>query len=203
MRGRSRIILASVAVVLVCLVMYFFFISPQREELALVRDQIEAAENQTSQLRVELQRLRELQANAPELEAELARIRQFVPSRPELANLIFQIQRAADQAGLDFVQITPNLPAAPPEGAALAEVRSQIGATGGYFALQDFIRRLYNLDRSVRVDNFSIAVQSTEPFGVRLSMDSSVRVFYELPETAGTATTTGVPVGSPTPTPTP
>lgn len=203
MRGRSRVILAAVVVLVVCLLMYFFFISPQREELARVREQIEAAENQTTQLRVELQRLRELQANAPELQAELARIRQFVPRRPELANFIFQIQRAADQAGLDFVEITPELPAPPPEGAALAEVRSQIGAAGGYFALQDFIRRLYNLDRSVRVDNFSINVQSTEPFGVRLSMSSSVRVFYELPEPAGTATTTGVPVGSPTPTPTP
>lgn len=200
MTGRSRVILAAVGVFLICLLLYFFFVSPQRDELAEVRGEVEAAQARTTQLQVELQRLRALQANAPELQAELSKFRQFVPLRPELANFIFQVQQAANAAGLDFVEITPELPRTPPEGAALAQVRSQIGAAGGYFALQDFIRRLYNLDRSVRIDNFNIVVQSTE-FGTRLRMDSSVRIFYELPDT--TAATTTAPVPSPTPTTTP
>jgi Tfp pilus assembly protein PilO len=182
--------------------LYFFGIRPQRAELAEIRADIETAENLTIQLTAELQRLQELQANQAELEAELARFRQFVPLRPELANFIFQVQAAADAAGLDFVDITPELPAAPPEGAALAQVRSQIGAAGGYFALQDFVRRIYGMDRAMRIDNFSLSVGSTEPFGIRLRMDMAVRMFYELPEpAAGTATTT--PGATPTPTATP
>ena len=203
MRGRSRVILAIVGVVLVSLVLYFFFVSPQRKELASVRLDIDNARILTTQLQVELQRLQELQANAPELEAELAKIRQYVPLRPELANFIFQVQAAANAAGLDFVNITPELPKPPPEGAALAQVKSQIGATGGYFALQDFLRRLYSLDRALRVDNFGINVQSTEPFGVRLTMTSSVRIFYELPEDPAATATTPLPGATPTPTATP
>ena len=203
MRGRSRIILAAVGVVVVSLLLYFLFVSPQRKELASVRLEIDNARILTTQLQVELQRLQELQANAPELEAELAKFRQFVPLRPELANFIFQVQEAANAAGLDFVNITPELPKPPPEGAALAQVRSQIGATGGYFAIQDFLRRLYNLDRALRVDNFAITVQSTEPFGVRLTMNSSVRVFYELPVDPALVTTAPLPGATPTPTTTP
>ena len=204
MTGRSRIILAAVGVVVVSLLLYFFFVSPQRKELASVRLDIDNARILTTQLQVELQRLQELQANAPELEAELAKFRQFVPIRPELANFIFQVQQAANAAGLDFVSITPDLPKPPPEGAALAQVRSQIGATGGYFAIQDFLRRLYNLDRALRVDNFAINVQSTEPFGVRLTMTSSVRVFYDVPVDPALATTTApLPGATPTPTTTP
>lgn len=204
MSGRSRIILAAVGVVVVSLLLYFLFVSPQRKELASVRLEIDNARILTTQLEVELQRLQELQANAPELEAELAKFRQFVPLRPELANFIFQVQEAANAAGLDFVNITPELPKDPPEGAALAQVRSAIGASGGYFALQDFLRRLHTLDRAIRVDNFNLSVGSTEPFGVRLSMTSSVRFFYELPEDAVAATTTTtLPGATPTPTTTP
>lgn len=202
MSSRSRLILAAVGVFVVCLLLYFFFVSPQRKELAQVRADVESARITTTQLEIELQRLQELQANAPELQAELAKFREFVPLRPELANFIFQVQDAANAAGLDFVDITPELPKAPPEGAALAEVRSTIGAAGGYFSLQDFLRRLYNLDRALRVDNFAIAVQSTE-FGVRLTMTSAIRVFFELPEVAAPATTTPVPGTTPSPTTTP
>lgn len=204
MRGRSRIILTAVGVVVVSLLLYFLFVSPQRKELANVRLEVDSARTLTTQLQVELQRLQDLQANAPELEAELAKFRQFVPLRPELANFIFQVQDAANAAGLDFVSITPELPKTPPEGAALAQVRSQIGATGGYFALQDFLRRLHSLDRALRVDNFRLGVQSTDTFGVRLAMTSAVRIFYELPVDPAVATTTApLPGATPTPTTTP
>ena len=202
MRGRSRIVLAIIGVVVVSLLLYFLFVSPRRKELASVRLEVENARILTTQLQVELERLQELQANAPELEAELAKFRQFVPLRPELANFIFQVQDAANAARLDFVNITPELPKPPPEGAALAQVRSQIDASGGYFALQDFLRRLYNLDRALRVDNFALSVTSTEPFGVRLAMTSSVRFFYELPVDPATVTTT-LPGAAPSPTTTP
>jgi Tfp pilus assembly protein PilO len=202
MSGRARIILTAVLVLLACVVLYLFFVRPQRQELAQIRVEIEDANNLTNQLTVELQRLQDLQANQPELEAELAKFRQFVPLRAELANFIFQVQAAANAAGLDFVNISPELPAAPPEGAALAQVRSQIGAAGGYFALQDFVRRIYNMDRAMRVDNFALSVGSTEPFGTRLRMDMSVRMFYELPEPAAVTTTT-TPGATPAPTTTP
>ena len=203
MRGRSRVVLTAIGVLLACLLMYFFFIKPQRTELANVRAEIEAENAVTIQLNAELTRLRALQANQAELEADLALFRQFVPLRPDLANFIFRVQDAANAAGLDFVEVAPELPEPPPEGAALAQVRSQVAAAGGYFALQDFLRRLYNLDRALRVDNFSLSVVSTDAAGVRLRMNMSVRMFYELPDPTAVTSTDPVPAATPTPTTTP
>lgn len=205
---RGRLILAIVAVVVVCLLVFFFAVQPKRNELADVRTQIEAENARTIQLQAELQRLQALQENAPELEAELARIRELVPVRAELPNVIFQIQEAANRAGIDFVSITPALPKQPPEGAALAEVHMQLGAKGGYFAIQDFIRRLYDLDRAFRFDGFSLTFESAQfPGLLRLNMAGKARVFYELPEGAVPGTTTitttpGTPAATPTPSPT-
>jgi Tfp pilus assembly protein PilO len=202
MRGRAQIILTSIAIVIVLLLTYFLLVNPQRSELAEVNAQIEAERARTGQLNIELQRLQDLQANAPALEAELEEIRSFVPVRPELSNFIFQVDDAAKAAGLDFVRIAPELPRTPPEGATLAQVRATIDATGGYFALQDFLRRLYSLDRALRADTMAIAVQSLDPFGTRLTMTIAARVFYELPEPPVVAPAPGA-VPTPTATPTP
>lgn len=203
MRGRNGLILSVILGLIVLLLFWFFFVSPQRSELAEVRAQVAAEEARTQQLTAELSRLQDLQENAAELEAELETIRRFVPARPELANFIFQVQDAANAAGLDFVQISPELPDSPPEGAALAEVRAGITASGGYFALQDFLRRLHDLDRAVRVDTLDISAQDvTGTFGTRLSMQMNARFFFELPDPV--AVTTAPPPGAtPTPTPTP
>ncbi len=201
MRGRGRLVLAIVAVIVVSLLVFFFAIKPKRDELAEVRAEIAAEEARTIQLRTELERLQALQANATELQAELARIRELVPVKPELPNVIFQIQEAANRAGLDFISISPQLPKTPPEGAALAEVHMSLGAKGGYFAVQDFIRRLYDLDRAFRYDNFALSFETAEfPGLIRLGMTGAARVFYELPEgAASTTTTTAVPAATPAP----
>ena len=209
MRGRGRLIVAIIAVILVLALIFIFVVQPRRTELSDLRAEIEREEQRTVQLQTELERLRALEANAPELEAELARIREFVPLRPEVPNFIFQVQEAANRAGLDFVQIIPELPKQPPEGAALAEVRITIGAKGGYFAMQDFIRRLHDLDRAFRLDGFNLAFESTDLGLVRLNLTGPARIFFELPApasgaTAGTTTgTTTTPGATPAPTTTP
>jgi len=168
------------------LLFYFFLIRPRRAELAEVRAQATSEEARTSTLQLELQRLQELQANAPKLEAELAEIRRYVPRNHETANFIFQVQDAANEAGVDFVTITPELPKPPPEGAALAQVRIAIASEGGYFAVQDFMRRLYNLDRALRIDVLTMTgaadgTAGTAAGGVSLNMSITSRIFFELP----------------------
>lgn len=208
MTPRTRLILSVLAVLVVLLAFFFFFIRPRQQELDRVRVDIETEEARTLQLEAELQRLQDLQANAPKLEAELARIRGFVPQDDEVPNFIFLVQDAANAAGVDFVSITPELPKPPPEGAALAEIRSEIGAGGGYFAIQDFIRRLHALDRAVRIDNITLTGSEDATTGeVTITMTSTARVFFELPEGAATGAVdpaTGqpvVPAATPTVTP--
>ena len=192
MSARARMILTAVASVLVLVAFFFLFIKPRQNELGRVRDEVEQEETRTVSLRSELRRLQALQENAPKLEAELARFRELVPRNHEVPNFIFLVQEAADEAGVDFVNITPELPKTPPEGAPVAEVRATIGAGGGYFSVQDFLRRLYDLDRALRVDSVTMAGEEEETGETNITLDMTSRVFFEPPGgVSGAATGTG------------
>lgn len=209
MSGRTRLIIAGLVGLVLALALFFFLIRPRQTELGEVREQIEAEEQRTQSLQAELTRLRALQDNEPQLRAELAELREFVPRHHQIPNFIFQVQDAANRSGVSFLQITPELPKAPPEGAALAEVRIQLGASGGYFAIQDFLRRLYALDRGLRIDLLQMAGETAAAGEVRISLNTTSRIFFDLPTAAvggtvdpATGTVTETPAGTPTPTPT-
>lgn len=199
MSQRSRLILAIVGAVLLCLAIYFLLVRSRQGELQTVNQSIEAEEARTAQLQVELARLRDLQKRAPELQAELDEFRSLVPSNHETANLIYLIDQAAKESGVRFANITPELPKAPPEGAPLAEVRMAIGGEGGYFAIQDFIRRLYDLDRALRIDNLTMAATEDAETGTSIQLTLTARVFFDLPAATGAAT--GAPPNTTAPPP--
>lgn len=203
MNARTRMILSVAAAVVVVLLAYFLLVRPRQSELAEVKEAVAAEETLRIQLQADLDRLRELERNEPELRADLERIRALVPPEHEVPNFIFQVNAAANASGVQFLQITPELPKSPPEGAALAEVRITIGGEGGYFAIQDFVRRLYALDRAVRVDTLSL---SSEEGTSTIGLSLTTRIFFELPGGVAGAvvpppTTPTTPPTAPTPAP--
>lgn len=203
MRGRSRLLVAIAAVLAVLLLFYFFMIRPRKSELAEVKAQVEVEEQKTAQLRLELARLEALRENAPKLQAELAKILQFVPKNHEIPNFIFTIEDTANEAGVEILSLTNELPKPPKEGATIAEIAVQMNITGGYFSVQDFMRRLYDLDRALRLDVVALTGGLTEAGDVEIGVQMNARMFFQLPEAAAPITTPGtvpVPVVSPTPT---
>jgi len=189
MNQRVRLILAIIGGLLLCVAVYFLLVRSRQGELHTLNESVAAEQARTAQLQVELSRLRDLQRRAPQLQAELDRFRQLVPGEDEVPNLIFLIDQAAKDSGIAFVDITPELPKPPPEGAPLAEVRMTIGGRGGYFALQDFMRRLYGLDRALRIDNLTMAgTEDEEGGGATIELTLTARVFYEVPGATGAVT---------------
>jgi Tfp pilus assembly protein PilO len=203
MNARARMIATVVGAVLVVLLAYVLLIRPRQNELTEVKAQVTDEENLTLQLSAELDGLRDLQRNAPRLQAELERIRALVPRDHEVANFMFQVNAAANASGVEFLQMTPELPKTPPEGAALAEVRITMGGSGGYFAIQDFVRRLYGLDRAMRIDILDL---TATPEATDIDLSATARIFFELPgAVAGTApapATPTTPTAPPAPAPT-
>jgi Tfp pilus assembly protein PilO len=198
-------IIAIAGAVIVCLLFYVLAIRPRQSELSDVRAEIDTENGRTQQLRSTLAQLEALQRQAPRLQADLAEIRELVPEDDQLANFIFQLQESANAAGVDFMEVTPELPKTPPENAPLAQIRVTLGAQGGYFSVQDFIRRLYDLDRALRLDGMTLAQVDATNADVRFT--ATARVFYELPPGAAPApglvppTTGEVPPPAPTPSP--
>ena len=206
MTARNQSILAALGVALVLALLFMFFIKPRQGELGRVRDEISQEEQRSHQLRAELARLQALQEQAPELQAALDRFSELVPEHNEVADFIFQVQTAANQAGVHLEQITPELPKQPPEGAPLAEVRTTVGAQGGYFAVQDFVRRLYDLDRAARIDSVTMTGVEDEKEvreKGRIDVLLATRVFFELPEGAASGASTSTTTAPTTTTPAP
>ena len=203
MNQRARLILSIVGAVLLCLAIYFLLVRSRQAELTTVRESVEAEEARTAQLQAELVRLRDLQKRAPELQAELDRFRALVPANHETANLIYLIDQAAKESGVEFAEIAPELPKSPPEGAPLAEVRMTIGSKGGYFALQDFIRRLYDLDRALRIDNLTMSGGEGATGQTVIDLRVTARVFFDLPAAPGAATAAPPNDAAPAPVETP
>lgn len=202
MRGRSRLIIAIVAVVAVALLTFFFLVNPKRGDLSDLRELRTEEEARTLALSSELTRLEGLRDNAPQLERQLAVLRQSVPEGHQIPNFIFLVQEAANKSGVGFVQITPELPASPPEGAAVAQVQVTIGASGGYFAIQDFMRRLYNLDRALRADSLSLTpAAAAEGAAPDITFAMTARIFFALPEGVVPTGTTTTPAPGTTPEP--
>jgi len=206
-RGRTRLIVTIAGTLVVLLLTYFFLVSPKRGELGDAREAVAAEEQRTVGLRTELQRLQALEEEAPQLRADLAELEELVPKRHDIPNFIFLVQEAANSSGVGFVQITPELPKSPPEGAPLAEVRIAISARGGYFAIQDFIRRLYDLDRALRVDILAMSAEQAAAEGggggqqettTRIALEITSRIFFELPAGGATGGTAApAPVATP------
>ena len=200
MTGRTKIILSLVGVVAVVAATFFLAIKPRQDELGKVRNKVAAEEDRTQSLEAELAHRQQLQENAPQLEAQIAKYRELVPEDDQVANFIFQVQEAANQSGVGFVEITPALPTPPAEGAEVAEVTTTIGARGGYFAVQDFFRRLYGLDRAVRIDQVTMDAeedQTTQETLVKLG--ATARIFFELPVGATAPVTTETTTPAPEP----
>src|SRR5688500_18818209 len=207
MNQRARLILAIVGGLLLCVAVYFLLVRSRQGELNTLNESIATENSRTVQLEAELQRLRDLQRRAPELQAELDRFRDLVPAGHEIPNLVFLIDEASKESGIEVANITPELPKAPPEGAPLAEVRMTIGARVGYFAIQDSTRRLYDLDRALRVDSLSMSGSQDVSGATTIDLQITARVFSELPGAPGAVTdvppnTTAPPAGTEPPAPT-
>ena len=197
MKGRVRVVAAGIAGLLVCALFFMLFIRPRQSDITKIESDISAAQAQSQQLQLDLERLQALKENAPQLNATLEEIRGFVPKEDELTNFMLQVQDAANTAGVDFSKITPELPKPPAQPAPLAEIRITMTATGGFFSLQDFIRRLYALDRALRIDTLTLAAEGTGGTGEAstgtdtsgtdagdLNLTIAARIFFELPEGA-------------------
>ena len=199
-------ILAVVLSLVVSGAFYFFFVKSRQSELSEVKADVESARSETVSLTAELSRLKGLQENAPKLEARLNEFREAVPQEDQVANLIFQVQDAANKSGINFVQVDPDVASPPLEGAQVAQVKVVIGAKGGYFSLQDFVRRLYDLDRALRIDQMDMVANEESDTSTsvtdRISMMATARIFFEMPTGGVQAAPGTVPAAPVVPAPT-
>lgn len=155
-------IIVSVAVGVTLVFVWFMFIfQGQGSTLTKERQRLQDAKDRTQQLEGTIARRQELKRNETSIRAATVEFKQNVPDTPDLAEFIWANYDIARQAGVRWLTLKPNMPAAPKaSGIQAAEIKLAISIDGGYFQTIDYLIRLEKLRRSVVVDQLQISVDS-------------------------------------------
>ena len=129
--NRRALLIGAAAAVAVIVLWYFVFWSPRSKALDQAKGRREAAQQQETQLRAEITRLRGAQNQEPAKRARLEALRTAIPEDPKLAQFILDTNDAANRAGIDFISIAPQLPAPPAAAAATATTTTAPAGGGG------------------------------------------------------------------------
>ena len=92
-------------------------------------------------------------------QAKLLRLANQIPDNPELPSLIIELQDTANEAGVEFMRMQPGNPVAK---AGYSAIQMDLNLTGRWADNVEFMRRLRDLDRQVRVVNVSIIAPTDE-----------------------------------------
>lgn len=143
---------------LVCIIILvlglFLVVFPQKNKVGEVEDEIKKTESSIQTEQNRLSQLRQIEKDPEQFQRQLDVLLERIPQDVELADIIQQIDYAAEEAGLDFYSITPKVPV--PAGSYYT-VTCETTFHGRYFNLIEFFNRIERLPRSVKVVFLDIA----------------------------------------------
>lgn len=165
---KFKILLAVFVFVLPAILFYFFFLSPNFEE-------IERLGNKQQQLSTQLRKVQNRAKDLPKLEAELAQVQNefeeksvLLPKEKEIPQLLRDISSLGRHAGLDFIQFKP-MPSVPKD--FYAEIPVSINVRGPYHNVGAFFDRVSKLERIVSVSNVKMSSPKRESGEMMLNSD--------------------------------
>lgn len=176
MSGRRQVLIAAGVGVLITVVFFFLLLLPKLNQISETQDDIDQARRAETELTADLNRLREVQRDAPETRARLARVADLLPSSPELPSFIRLLQQAADREGIDLQSIAPSPPGELDQN--VQQMTVSVLIEGSFRRTEGFLARLENLDRLIEVTSVAITPTTDELSGQTvLSTTLSLRMF--------------------------
>ena len=150
-----RVLIGVVSAIAVVGLWFLLLWQPQQAKIGKARTRAQAAEQQASDLGLQVKRLRDLKAGTALKQSQLERLRVAIPDQPNLAEFILDANQAATTAGIDFLSVTPAQPAAGAAGVP-ASVHLSMTITGGYYQVVEFLNRVDEMSRIVVLDSVSL-----------------------------------------------
>jgi Tfp pilus assembly protein PilO len=152
--GGIWIIVAIIVGIVILALGYFLLIQPQRNTASDVSAEIEDIESTIQAEENRLVQLKQYEKDPEQFLRQIDILKERIPETVELADIIQQIDHAAEESGLDFYSITPTPP-------VIAEnyyvVTSTATFYGRYFNLVEFFNHIERLPRSIKVVDLDIS----------------------------------------------
>lgn len=177
---RIQWILVVLVAVLVAGLWWLLLWKPVAEDITALREQVATTELEVTQQQQRATELREVRAQAPEAAFELATADQLVPTDARLPSLLRQLQLAANDAGVTLETVTSTRPGAVTGSTSgLAVMQLNANASGSYFQIVDFARRLEDPQitaRGLKWQRSSISVEDYPTLTVALTLEAFARI---------------------------
>ncbi|MDY6796790.1 MAG: type 4a pilus biogenesis protein PilO [Actinomycetota bacterium] len=138
--------------VVICVVILvlglFLIVFPQRDNVSEVQADIDDAETSIQQERNKLNQLKQYEKDPQQFTRQIEALSEHIPETVELADIIQQVDHAAEEAGLDFYSFIPSLPVS---SGSYYTVTCEGIFHGRYFNLVEFFNQVERLPRTVKV----------------------------------------------------
>ncbi|MBW3578289.1 MAG: type 4a pilus biogenesis protein PilO [Actinobacteria bacterium] len=140
---RGTALVGALIALVVLVAFYFLLWRPKSDEIQAAREQQEQVEAEAQQLRARIAGLEEIRRNAPEVEAAIVAAESVVPRDLAVPAALRQLVLAADESGTTLVAVNPTRPEQVEDAEpGLAAITFAMQASGGYYQLVDFLRRI-------------------------------------------------------------
>jgi type IV pilus assembly protein PilO len=171
--GGIWIIVGIIVSVVILALGFFLLILPQRNSTNNVKVEIEDIESTIQAEQNRLVQLKQYEKDPEQFLRQIDILKERIPETVELADIIQQIDHAAEEAGLDFASFTP---ATPVVAGDYYVVTCATNFRGRYFNLVEFFNHIERLPRSIKVVNLQIAASDGGlPY---LDINISLRAYF-------------------------
>jgi Tfp pilus assembly protein PilO len=172
--GSGLWLLVGVLVCVIVLVLALFLIVfPQKNEVSDVQTEIDNVNTSIQTEQNRLNQLKQYEKDPEQFLRQIDTLQERIPENVELADIIQQIDHAAEESGLDFFSITPQLPVS---SGTFYTVTCEAVFEGRYFNLVEFFNHIERLPRTVKVVYLDIiASDDGLPY---LQMKINFRAFF-------------------------
>jgi len=201
---RRPLVLGLIGALLLAAVWWFLIFNPKQADLGEARDNLELAHNEEQTLTLEKARLQKEQERIPDYQAALTQLEQAIPPQPDGAGLIEVLNQMAKEAGLALSVVAPRPPAPPAaqpgqpavENPDYYEIDFSLTVAGPYFQALDFVARLEEMPRLIRIERIEVTPQADSASGITqlsIILEATAFSLNPLPGPPTTTTTTTVP----------
>jgi Tfp pilus assembly protein PilO len=145
--GLWKLLGAFVCIIILVLALVLL-VFPQKNKVGEKQEEIDSIETSIQLEQNRLNQLKQFEKDPDQFNRQIDVLQERIPENVELADIIQQIDYAAEESGLDFFSITPQLPVS---SGSFYTVTCEAIFNGRYFNLVEFFNHIERLPRSVKV----------------------------------------------------
>ena len=171
------LLLGAIICIIILVLALFLIVFPKKNQVSDVQTEIDNIEVNINTEKNRLNQLRQYEKDPEQFLRQIDVLEERMPQNVELADIIQQIDYAAEEAGLDFYSFTPAVPMASQN---FYMVNCELVFNGRYFNLVEFFNHIERLPRSVKV--VFLDLQPSDNGLPYLQITINMKAFFTTPQ---------------------